>query len=39
VAIIPGFERLSPREVRFTDPDIRTIFKAFAATFRLGALA
>jgi D-amino peptidase len=39
VAIIPGFERLSGREVRFTDPDIHTIFKAFVATFRLGALA
>ncbi len=39
VAIIPGFERMSGREVRFTDPDIHTIFKAFVATFRLGALA
>ncbi len=39
VAMIPGFERSGPREVRFTDGDIRTIFKAFVATFRLGALA
>jgi D-amino peptidase len=39
VAIIPGFERIGGREVRFVDPDIRTIFKAFVATFRLGALA
>ncbi|HEY5339793.1 MAG TPA: M55 family metallopeptidase [Candidatus Aquilonibacter sp.] len=39
VAMIPGFERSGSREVRFTDPDIRTIFKAFVATFRLGALA
>ena len=39
VAVIPGFERLSGREVRFVDPDIRTVFKAFVATFRLGALA
>jgi D-amino peptidase len=39
VCLIPGFERSGPREVRFVDPDIRTIFKAFVATFRLGALA
>jgi D-amino peptidase len=39
VAIIPGFERIGSREVRFVDPDMRTIFKAFVATFRLGALA
>jgi D-amino peptidase len=39
VAIIPGFERTGSREVRFVDPDVRTIFKAFVATFRLGALA
>jgi D-amino peptidase len=39
VAMIPQFERTGPREVRFVDPDIRTIFKAFVATFRLGALA
>ncbi|HTU71297.1 MAG TPA: M55 family metallopeptidase [Candidatus Baltobacteraceae bacterium] len=39
VAIIPGFERSGSREVRFVDDDIHTIFKAFVATFRLGALA
>jgi len=39
VALIPGFERTGPREVRFVDDDIRTIFKAFVASFRLGALA
>jgi len=39
VAIIPGFERTGAREVRFVDPDIRTVFKAFVATFRLGAMA
>lgn len=39
VAVIPGFERIGGREVRFVDADIRTIFKAFVATFRLGAIA
>jgi D-amino peptidase len=39
VAMVPGFERTSPREIRFVDDDMRTIFKAFVATFRLGALA
>jgi D-amino peptidase len=39
VSMIPGFERSGPREVRFVDPDVRTVFKAFVATFRLGALA
>jgi D-amino peptidase len=39
VEMIPGFERSGPREVRFVDDDIRTVFKAFVATFRLGALA
>jgi D-amino peptidase len=39
VAMIPGFERIGPRTVRFVDDDMRAIFKAFVATFRLGALA
>ncbi|MGA8841561.1 MAG: M55 family metallopeptidase [Candidatus Aquilonibacter sp.] len=39
VELIPGFERSGRREVRFVDGDIRTVFKAFVATFRLGALA
>jgi D-amino peptidase len=39
VSIIPSLERTGSREVRFVDPDIQTIFKAFVATFRLGALA
>jgi D-amino peptidase len=38
VEMIPGFERSGPRSVRFVDNDIRTIFKAFVASFRLGAL-
>jgi len=36
---IPGFERTGSRSVRFVDGDMTTIFKAFVATFRLGALA
>jgi D-amino peptidase len=39
VAMIPDFERSGPREVRFVHDDIRTVFKAFVATFRLGAMA
>ncbi len=39
VALVPGFERSGPREITFVDEDIRTIFKAFVATFRLGAMA
>lgn len=39
VAIIPGFERSGAREIRFVDSDIRTIFTAFQATWRLGAMA
>jgi D-amino peptidase len=39
VAMIPQFERTGAREVRFVDPDIHTVFKAFQATFRLGAIA
>jgi len=39
VAMIPDFERSGAREVRFTGGDMETVFKAFVATFRLGALA
>jgi D-amino peptidase len=39
VAQIPGFERTGSRSVRFVDDDMPTLFKAFVATFRLGALA
>lgn len=39
VALIPGFQRTGPRAVRFVDDDMLTIFKAFVAVFRLGALA
>jgi D-amino peptidase len=39
IAIVPGFERTGAREIRFVDPDIHTIFKAFVAIFRLGTVA
>lgn len=39
VELIPGFQRTGPRAVRFVDDDMLTIFKAFVALFRLGALA
>jgi D-amino peptidase len=39
VALIPGFERAAPRTVRFTSDDYPTVFKAFVAAFRMGAVA
>ena len=39
VSLIPGFERSGPRQVRFTHNDYPTIFRAFVAAFRLGAVA
>jgi D-amino peptidase len=39
VATIPGFERTGSRSVRFTHADFPTVFKAFVATWRLGAMA
>lgn len=39
IEMIPGFWRTGPRQVRFTHDDYRTIFKAFVAAFRMGALA
>ena len=39
VGLIPGFERSGPRQVRFTHPDYPTVFRAFVAAFRLGAVA
>src|SRR5579863_5515956 len=39
VATIPHFERTGSRSVRFTHDDTPTIFKAFVATWRLGAQA
>jgi D-amino peptidase len=37
--LIPGFERIGGRTVRFVHDDYRTIFRAFNAAFRLGAAA
>lgn len=37
--MIPGFERIGPRGVRFVHDDYRVIFKAYIAAFRLGAAA
>jgi D-amino peptidase len=39
VATIPGFERTGPRSVRFTHDSYPVVFKAFVATWRLGAMA
>lgn len=39
VALIPGFERSAPRTVSFTSDDYPTVFKAFVAAFRMGAVA
>jgi D-amino peptidase len=38
-ATIPGFERTGPRSVRFVNDSYPVVFKAFVATWRLGALA
>ncbi|GAC1402099.1 MAG: M55 family metallopeptidase [Candidatus Velthaea sp.] len=37
--LIPGFERIGGRTLRFVHDDYRTIFKAYVAAFRLGAAA
>ncbi len=39
VATIPGFERIGGRSVRFTHAEYPVVFKAFVATWRMGALA
>jgi D-amino peptidase len=39
VATIPGFERTGSRSVRFTHQSFPVVFKAFIATWRLGAMA
>jgi D-amino peptidase len=39
VATIPGFQRTGSRGVRFAHDDYAVVFKAFVATFRLGAMA
>jgi D-aminopeptidase len=39
IELIPGFERTGSRQVRFAHRDYPTVFKAFVAAFRMGALA
>ncbi len=39
IELIPEFQRLGPRRVRFVHEDYPTVFKAFVAAFRMGALA
>jgi D-amino peptidase len=39
VAMIPAFERTGPRSVRFVHDSFPVVFKAFVATWRLGATA
>lgn len=39
IDVMPGFERIGPRRVRFVHDDYLTVFRAFVAAFRLGALA
>ncbi|MDQ2871494.1 MAG: M55 family metallopeptidase [Candidatus Eremiobacteraeota bacterium] len=39
IELIPGFERVAGRTVRLVHDDYPTVFKAFVAAFRMGALA
>jgi D-amino peptidase len=39
IEVIPGFVRTGNRRVRFAHDDYPTIFRAFVAAFRMGALA
>ena len=39
VELIPGFERIGGRTVRFVHDEYRTVFRAFVAAFRLGGAA
>jgi D-amino peptidase len=39
IELIPGFERTAGRTVRLVHDDYPTVFKAFVAAFRMGALA
>ncbi len=39
VELMPGFERIGGRTLRFAHDDFRTIFRAFHAAFRLGGAA
>ncbi|MEO9170745.1 MAG: M55 family metallopeptidase [Candidatus Baltobacteraceae bacterium] len=39
IAVAPGFQRTGSRGIRFVAQDFPTVFKAFVAAFRLGAMA
>ena len=39
VELMPGFERIGGRTVRFVHDDYRTVFRAYHAAFRLGGAA
>jgi len=39
VDMMPGFERIGGRSVRFVHDDFRVVFKAYVAAYRLGAAA
>jgi D-amino peptidase len=39
IEMMPGFERIGGRTVRFVHDDFRVVFRAFVAAFRLGGLA
>jgi D-amino peptidase len=39
VELMPGFERVGGRSVRFAHEDYRVVFRAFVAAFRLGGAA
>ena len=39
IEMIPAFQRTGSRQVRFVHDDYPTVFKAFLAAFRMGALA
>ncbi|MBV9736832.1 MAG: M55 family metallopeptidase, partial [Candidatus Eremiobacteraeota bacterium] len=39
VELVPGFERVDGRTVRFKNDDYPSLFRAFVAAFRLGSAA
>ena len=39
IELMPGFERIAGRSLRFTDADYAMVFRAFVAAFRLGGAA
>jgi D-amino peptidase len=39
IELMPGFDRIGGRTLRFQDDDYRMVFRAFVAAFRLGGAA